>query len=155
MPSNFSRRASRKKQTRLVLDSVEPSSSATNPSMTPARLRYQVSGSSVKTFDLSPQYQAVENEDDDVFASGKKYAVVIETPRKTEKSNNRIPFRPLISPVKSSQVNISDSDSDGKLFINTFLDIILVFKTNPSRVLGQRNALLKFYLPHSSLSRFR
>jgi hypothetical protein len=147
MPSNFSRLATRKKQTRLVLDLVEPSSSAANPCVTPVRIRYRIPGSSVKTFDLSPQCRGMETEDD-VFASGEKYAVVIETPRKTEKSNDRSRFRPLISPVKLSQVNISDSDPDGKLFfINTILDIIFVFRTNSGRVLGQRSVLLKFTYP--------
>jgi hypothetical protein len=83
--------------------------------MTPARIRYQAPGSSAKAFDLGPQPQGVENKDDDVFASGKKYAVVIETSGKTGKNNGRIPFKPLISPMRSSQVNIPASDSDGKL----------------------------------------
>jgi len=99
MPSNFSRRSQRKKQTRLAFDLVEPSSSAT---MSPARVRYQMSSSPSKVFDLTSPARMADDAERDLFPSGKKYAVVIETPKK-QKKDGTLPFKPLATPAESSQ----------------------------------------------------
>jgi hypothetical protein len=110
MPSNFSRRSQPKKQTRLAFDQVELSSSAT---MSPARLRYQMSSSPSKAFDLTSPGRTVNDTENDLFPSGKGYAVVIETPKK-QKKDGRLPFKPLATPADSSQPQIRSVNTAGE-----------------------------------------
>lgn len=111
MPSNFSRRSQRTKQTRLTFDPVEPSSSVT---ISPARIRYQRSSSPSKAFDLTSPARIAADAENDLFPSGKKYAVVIETPKK-QKKDGRLPFKPLATPAESSQTQIRSVNTAGEL----------------------------------------
>ena len=69
MPSKIS---TQRKQARLALEPVPPSSSATNPSVAPVGLL---------------------REDNDVFPSGKRYAVVIETSSRARDNSEKTPFK--------------------------------------------------------------
>jgi len=99
MPSNFSRRPLRKRQTRLTFDPVEPSSAVT---VSPASIHDQVSSSPSKAFDLTSPARMADDIENDLFPSDKKYAVVIETPKK-QKKDGTLPFKPLATPAASSQ----------------------------------------------------
>jgi hypothetical protein len=107
MPSNFSRRSQRKKQTRLAFDPVEPSSSAT---MSPARIRHQISSSPSKAFDLTSPARMADDAENDLPPSGKKYAIVIETPKKQRKDGTL----PLVTPAESSQTQSGTFNKAGK-----------------------------------------
>jgi hypothetical protein len=111
MSSNPSRRSHRKKQTRLAFDPVEPSSSAT---LSPARVRYQVSSTQPKVFDLTSPERQADGGPIDALPSGKKYAVAVEIPKKQTK-NGRIPFEPLTTPAGSSQIHAEAAKSTCKL----------------------------------------
>jgi hypothetical protein len=110
MPSNFSRRSQRKRQTRLTFDPVEPSSAVT---VSPARIRYQVSSSPSKAFDLTSPARMADDIENDSFPSGKKYAVIIETPKK-QKEDGTLPFKPLMTPAASSQTQKRIVNKTGK-----------------------------------------
>jgi hypothetical protein len=110
MPSNFSRRFQRKKQTRLAFDPVEPSSSATR---SPARIRYQMSSSPSKAFDLTSPGHTANDTENDAFPSGKSDSVVIETPKK-EKKDGRLPFKALATPTEPLQTQIQNTNTAGK-----------------------------------------
>jgi hypothetical protein len=110
MPSNFSHRSQRKKQTRLAFDPVEPSSSAT---ISPARIRYQISSSPSKAFDLTSPARMADDAENDLPPSGKKYAVVIETPKKQRKDGT-LPFKPLVTPAESSQTQTGTFNKAGE-----------------------------------------
>ncbi len=128
MPSNFSRRSHRKKQTRLAFDPVEPSSSAT---MSPARMRYEISSSPGKAFDLTSPERIPGNVENDLFQSGKKYAVVIETPKK-QKKDGRLSFKPLVTSAESSQKQMRSVNSAGE----SHCSYLICCKLQPSNALS-------------------
>ena len=123
--SNFSRHSQRKKQTQLAFDPVEPSTSVT---VSPARVRYQLLSPQPKAFDLLSPEQAADGEANDIFPSGKKGAVVVETPGKRKK-NGRIPFKPLATPVRSSQTESGSAKSTGELLV-----LIIFFHYQHTRI---------------------
>lgn len=110
MPSNFSHRSQRKKQTRLAFDPVELSSPST---MSPARMRYRMSRSPSKAFDLTSPGRTANNTENGLFSSNKRYAVVIETPKK-QKKDGRLPFKPLATPAESSNAQVRSMNTAGE-----------------------------------------
>jgi hypothetical protein len=116
MPSDFSRRSQRKRQTRLTFDPVEPSSSLT---MSPARMRHQISSSPSKAFDLTSPARMADGIENNLIPSGKKYAVIIETPKKQK--DGALPFKPLATPVESSQTQTWTSNETGEFTRSIFV----------------------------------
>jgi hypothetical protein len=110
MLSNFPRQSQRKKQTRLAFDPVEPSSAA---AVSPARIRYQISSSPSKAFDLTSPARMGDDIENHSFPSGKKCAVVIETPKK-QKKDGTLPFKPLATPAESSQTRTGTVNKSGE-----------------------------------------
>lgn len=118
MPSNFSRRSQRKRQTRLAFDPVEPCSSVT---MSPARIRHQIFSSPSKAFDLTSPARMVNDTENDLIPSGKKYAVTIETPKK-QKKDGTLPFKPLTTPAASSQTQTGTVNKTGEFWRSVVCD---------------------------------
>lgn len=108
MPSNFSRRSQRKRQTRLAFDKVEPRSPAT---ISPVRVRYDASISRDKTFDLTSPAQTADDAESDQLPTSRNYTTVVETPKK-QKRDGRIPFKPLETPVRFSQTYIESTNQN-------------------------------------------
>jgi hypothetical protein len=109
MPSNNLARHSRRKQkqTRLVFDSTEPSSSTGG--LIPAKIGFE---GAKKFVDLSPPGPYAQYTDvGEVFPSGKKFAVVVESPRKM-KLSGVLPFQPVSSPLAAVQ-SPHDNEADG------------------------------------------
>lgn len=113
MPSNFSRRSQHKRQTRLAFDPVEPSSSAI---MSPTKVGHEASSCQDKAFDLTSPAQKSDDAENALFPSGKKYAVVVETPEKP-KRDGKIPFKPLATPAASSQTQVESKNPSGEFFL--------------------------------------
>jgi hypothetical protein len=54
-----------------------------------------------------------DDPENDMFPSGKKYAVVIETPKK-QKKDSILPFKPLATPAESSQTQAGSINRTGE-----------------------------------------
>ncbi len=85
--------------------------------MSPAKIRYQPSTSQAKAFDLSSPDKTTEDTENDVFPSGKKYPVIVETPTKQRK-DGRLPFKPLAMPVGSPQTHPSMVPKVGESYLS-------------------------------------
>jgi hypothetical protein len=116
MSLSSSRRAHKKRQTRLAFDPVNPGSSAT---MSPARIRYESSSAPSRRFNLSSPVP--NSERNDIFPSGKNYAVVIESPP-SRKKDSKIPFKPVSasSPLRSSATQVSSSKNSSTFIPSMF-----------------------------------
>lgn len=113
MPSNFSRRSQRKRQTRLALDPVESGSSAT---ISPVRVCDEASSSQSKAFDLTSPARAADEAKNDGFPSRKKYAAVVKTPKEQMK-DGKIPFKPLARPADFSHAHTESTNQNSELMI--------------------------------------
>lgn len=102
-------KSSRKRQTRLTFDPVNQSSSPSGPS--PAKVRYQLDGVTRTPASTRPE-SADGFGSDDVLSSSKKDDF---TP--VQKKTGKIPFKPLPTPAKSSQVVTVDSNASGTLVL--------------------------------------
>jgi hypothetical protein len=101
MPSNLERKAYLKRQTRLTFDPVDRSSSPAN--MSPAKVRYEFPGKKQRETPVS-SFTGITNdsESEDVLSFTKKDDFNIEGPAAAKK-NQKLPFKPLPTPAKSSQ----------------------------------------------------
>lgn len=100
MPSNLERKARRKKQTRLTFDPLDRSSSTAN--MSPTKVRYELPGTRQRQTPASSLQMAANSSDsEDVLSSAKKNDFSAESPG--AKENEKLPFKPLPTPAKSSQ----------------------------------------------------
>lgn len=99
MPSNFERKARRKQQTRLTFDPVDRGSSPANTS--PAKVRYELPGKKQRPTPVSSFTAADDSESEDVLSSAMKSGRSNATA--AGKENQKLPFKPLPTPAKSSQ----------------------------------------------------
>jgi hypothetical protein len=112
MPSNFKRKARRKRQTRLTFDPVDRSSSPAN--MSPTKVRYELLGKRQGQTPISSFAGfSNESESEDMLSSAKKDGLGIETPAAAKKSE-KLPFKTLPTPAKSSQPLANVDTSIGK-----------------------------------------
>jgi hypothetical protein len=112
MPSNLERKARRKRQTRLMFDPVDRSSSPAN--MSPAKMRPEFPGTRQRPTPVS-SFARFKNdsESEDVLPPGKKDAAPA-----TAKRNQKLPFKPLPTPAKSSQPQVKVDTSIGTFIFN-------------------------------------
>ncbi|KAE9370328.1 hypothetical protein N431DRAFT_559521 [Stipitochalara longipes BDJ] len=97
MPSNFERKARRKQQTRLTFDR---SSSPAN--MSPAKVRYELPGKKQRPTPVSSFIGAIDSESEDVLSSTIRND--FSDPNSVvANENQKLPFKPLPTPAKSSQ----------------------------------------------------
>ena len=101
MPSNLERKARRKQQTRLTFDPVDRSSSPTN--LSPAKVRYEMPGKKQRPTPISSFTGLVnDSESEDVLSSTMKDDFSNDTSA-AAKENQKLPFKGLPTPAKSSQ----------------------------------------------------
>jgi len=103
MPSNFTRKANRKRQTRLTFDPIDQSSSPAT--MSPANVRYALPGGKRQTPASSVQKFLDNSESDDVLSSAMKETTV-------QKGSKALP-----TPAKSSQSRAKAYISGASLLI--------------------------------------
>lgn len=125
MPSNLERKARRKRQTRLTFDPVDRSSSPVN--MSPAKVRYELPGKRQRQPPVS-SFTGFTNdsESEDVLSSVKKDDFSIESSAPAK--NQKLPFKPLPTPAKSSQPQAKVDTSIGT-FTFQLLELFAVFQT--------------------------
>ena len=117
MPSNIERKARRKRQTRLTFDPVGSApSSSPGSNMSPAKVRYELPRQNRRTPASSLQVygdghgEEGDSGSEDLLASGgKDYMVGSSGKEKRGKSGKQL-FKPLPTPVKSSQSHFKDAD---------------------------------------------
>jgi hypothetical protein len=99
MPSNFERKARRKQQTRLTFNPVDRSSSPAN--MSPAKVRYELPSKRQRPTPVSSFMDFVnDSESEDVLSSTIKNGSDNDS---AAKEDQKLPFKPLPTPAKSSQ----------------------------------------------------
>ena len=123
MPSNLERKARRsKRQTRLTFNPVDRSSSPAN--MSPATVRYELPGKKQRPTPVSSFTGLVnDSESEDVLSSAIPAVA---------KENQKLPFKPLPTPAKSSQ---QPTQVDSSFGMFTFLFVSKIIRSLESALL--------------------
>lgn len=114
------KRKDRKRQTQLTFDPVEPTGSpslAGSLNLAPAKVRYATRGATHTPGSNTP-IMFLDNDSDDPLSAnkGKDKGYKISSPSsKNIRGDGRIPFKPLPTPTKSSQVKEEKNDTPNAL----------------------------------------
>jgi hypothetical protein len=137
MPSNFERKARRKHQTRLTFEPVDQSSSPANMSHT--EVRVEIPSKRQRPTPVSSFVGAIDSESEDMLSSAVRNDFSDQDSGIT-KEIQKLPFKPLPTPAKSSQLPAKLDTSLGTLTFHSHMCARLSF-TLMSWICGTKNVI--------------